>query len=123
MMRFSFPFSAKTVCSLGDKIEGQRAHSPGTGSDCRSFSPLLLLFSLVMFGGHQILDRERFSARESVLKFDLQKIRNAIDQYESDKNRAPNSRQDLLNAHYLREIPVDPIKRNQDWGCSFAPPD
>jgi general secretion pathway protein G len=76
---------------------------------------LLLLFSLVMFGAHRIYDTDVFAAREAVLKFDLQQIRNAIDQYKSDQNHAPNSLPDLVDAQYLKEIPLDPITRRQDW--------
>jgi len=42
-------------------------------------------------------------ARESVLKQDLQTMRQAIDNYTLDKQQAPQSLEDLVEAHYLRE--------------------
>ena len=48
-------------------------------------------------------------ARESVLKQDLTAIRNAIDAYTLDKQKAPQSLQDLVSANYLKEIPEDPM--------------
>jgi general secretion pathway protein G len=54
-------------------------------------------------------------AREAVLKKDLQTMREAIDNYTLDKQTAPQSLQDLVDGHYLRSIPVDPITQTEDW--------
>lgn len=54
-------------------------------------------------------------AREAVLKQDLQTMRQAIDNYTLDKQAAPQSLQDLVDGHYLREIPTDPFTRQKDW--------
>jgi len=54
-------------------------------------------------------------ARESVLKKDLQTMREAIDNYTLDKQQAPQSLQDLVDAGYLRQVPVDPVNRQNDW--------
>ena len=53
-------------------------------------------------------------ARESVLRQDLYVIRSAIDQYTLDKQKAPQSLQDLTSANYLKEIPIDPMTRSAD---------
>ena len=56
------------------------------------------------------------AARESVLKEDLHVIRNAIDSYTMDKQKAPQSLQDLVEAGYLKVIPVDPMTRSaESW--------
>ncbi|HYL94116.1 MAG TPA: prepilin-type N-terminal cleavage/methylation domain-containing protein [Alphaproteobacteria bacterium] len=54
-------------------------------------------------------------AREAVLKEDLYTLRNAIDQYSQDKERAPQSLDDLVSAGYLRVLPKDPFTRLADW--------
>ena len=54
-------------------------------------------------------------ARETVLKKDLQSMREAIDNYTMDKQQAPQSLQDLVDAHYLRNIPNDPMTNTPDW--------
>jgi general secretion pathway protein G len=48
-------------------------------------------------------------AREAVLKEDLFRLRDAIDQFYADKNQYPQSLQDLVSEGYLREIPKDPM--------------
>jgi len=53
-------------------------------------------------------------AKESVLLEDLHVMRNAIDSYTMDKQKAPQSLQDMVEAGYLRKIPVDPFTRSAD---------
>jgi general secretion pathway protein G len=48
-------------------------------------------------------------AREAVLHDDLFNLRNTIQQYTLDKQRAPQSLQDLVTANYIKQIPKDPI--------------
>jgi general secretion pathway protein G len=56
------------------------------------------------------------SAKEAVLKSDLQTMRSAIDSYTEDKQKGPQSLQDLIDDGYLRAIPVDPMtKANDTW--------
>ena len=54
-------------------------------------------------------------AREAVLKQNLFKLRSLITQYGLDKQKAPQSLDDLVQAGYLKEIPVDPITGQRDW--------
>ena len=55
-------------------------------------------------------------AKESVLKNNLFTIRTVIDNYTYDKQKAPQSLQDLVTDGYLREIPVDPmLASSQSW--------
>lgn len=51
-------------------------------------------------------------AKEAVLKEDLHVLRNAIDAYTVDKDKAPQSLDDLVQAGYLKSIPVDPMTRS-----------
>ena len=62
-----------------------------------------------------IYQRSILHARETVLKKDLQTMREAIDNYTYDKQQAPQSLQDLVDGHYLRQIPNDPITNSPDW--------
>ena len=59
-------------------------------------------------------------AREAVLRQDLVTMRQAIDNYTLDKQQAPQSLDELVDAHYLREVPVDPITREKDWVTHFS---
>jgi general secretion pathway protein G len=48
-------------------------------------------------------------SKESVLKSDLFTMRQMIDEYSFDKQKAPQSLQDLVSDGYLREVPRDPM--------------
>ena len=53
-------------------------------------------------------------AREAVLKEDLQTMRAAIDSYTMDKQKAPQSLDDLVQDGYLKAIPEDPMTHAKD---------
>jgi general secretion pathway protein G len=54
------------------------------------------------------------NAKEAVLKEDLHVMRNAIDSYTMDKQKAPQSLDDLVQSGYLREIPKDPMTHSAE---------
>lgn len=54
-------------------------------------------------------------ARESVLRQNLFTLRSVISQYTLDKQKAPQSLEDLVSAGYLKVIPHDPITNQTDW--------
>lgn len=55
-------------------------------------------------------------AKEAVLREDLHTLRTAIDSYTVDKEKAPQSLDDLVQAGYLKAIPNDPMtSRNDTW--------
>ena len=53
-------------------------------------------------------------AKEAVLRQDLKTMRDQIDNYTMDKEKAPQSLQDLVDAGYLRMIPKDPFTNSAD---------
>ena len=53
-------------------------------------------------------------AKEATLKEDLHTMRTAIDSYTVDKEKAPDSLDDLVQAGYLKSIPVDPITSSSE---------
>jgi len=53
-------------------------------------------------------------AREAVLKEDLHVLREAIDSYTMDKQKAPQSLDDLIQDGYLKSIPEDPMTHSKD---------
>jgi general secretion pathway protein G len=54
------------------------------------------------------------SAREAVLKEDLHVMRDAIDSYTMDKQKGPQSLDDLVQSGYLRVVPEDPMTHAKD---------
>jgi len=55
------------------------------------------------------------ATREAVLRDDLNNMRKLIDQYGADKQKLPQSLDDLVSEGYMREIPTDPITGQKDW--------
>jgi general secretion pathway protein G len=53
--------------------------------------------------------------REAVLRDDLYKMRALIDQYAADKQKLPQSLEDLVTGGYMRELPKDPMTGQVDW--------
>ena len=63
-------------------------------------------------------------AREGVLKEDLFRMRDAIDQYYADKGSYPSTLDALVSDGYVRKIPDDPFtKSNSSWQTVPAEPD
>jgi general secretion pathway protein G len=54
------------------------------------------------------------AAREAVLKEDLHVLRTAIDSFTADKQKAPQSLDDLVTEGYLKNIPDDPMTRSKE---------
>ena len=53
-------------------------------------------------------------SREAVLKQDLTTLRESIDKYYGDTGKFPQTLAVLVEKHYIRGIPVDPIAKAAD---------
>jgi general secretion pathway protein G len=53
-------------------------------------------------------------AKEAVLRENLYRLRDLIDQYQSDKGKYPETLETLVTDGYVRKIPVDPIS-GEPW--------
>ena len=62
-------------------------------------------------------------SREAVLKENLFRMRDLIDQYYVDKGQYPPSLETLVEEGYLRKLPEDPVTRGADWTPVYAEPD
>jgi len=58
------------------------------------------------------------ATREAVLRDDLHKMRELIDQFAADKGRLPQSIDELVSEGYMREVPVDPFTSQKDWAIT-----
>ncbi len=59
-------------------------------------------------------------SKETVLRANLQTLRNMIQQYTLDKLAAPSSLEDLVSAGYLREVPDDITGTSTSWELVFC---
>lgn len=60
-------------------------------------------------------DQAMVRAHEAALTQDLSEMNKAIQNYTADKEAAPTSLDDLVQAQYLGRIPNDPITGTPDW--------
>ena len=88
---------------------------------------LLVVISLISILAAMALVNYRngvVRSQESVLKTDLFRMRDAIDQYYADKSKYPASLDALVTDGYMRKIPEDPITKSADtWQTVPAEPD
>jgi general secretion pathway protein G len=88
---------------------------------------LLVVLSLIMILATMGMTQYRSSvilSREAVLKEDLFRMRDGIDQYYADKGRYPSTLDGLVTEGYLRKIPDDPFTRsNSSWQTIPSEPD
>src|SRR5262245_2344791 len=54
-------------------------------------------------------------SREAVLMNNLSTLRTVIDNYTYDKEKAPQSLNDLVSEGYLKKVPLDPIANTDQW--------
>jgi general secretion pathway protein G len=59
--------------------------------------------------------RSIVQSREAVLRQNLFTMRTLISQYTLDKQKAPQSLDDLIQAGYLKIIPIDPMTSQANW--------
>jgi len=88
---------------------------------------LLIVMSIIVILATMGMTQYRQSltyAKEAVLKEDLFRMRDAIDQYYADKNQYPATLDALVSDGYMRAIPEDPFtKSTTTWTTDPAEPD
>lgn len=61
-------------------------------------------------------------SKETALRTSLATMRDAIEQFHADKSRYPESLDELATAHYLRQIPEEPISGSHTHWATLPPP-
>jgi general secretion pathway protein G len=77
---------------------------------------IVILASIAVTSYQQI----QLKAKETILKQDLVQMRKMLDQFSADKERLPQSLEELVEAGYLREVPIDPITENAEWDLEMG---
>jgi len=75
---------------------------------------VMAIIAVLMSVAIPIYNRSITRSKESVLKNNLFTLRNVIDEYTYDKQKAPQSLDDLVSDGYLRQVPIDPITGSAD---------
>jgi len=76
----------------------------------------IILILATISAGHY--EKSVIRAKETTLHTDLKVMRDAIQHYTEDKEAAPSSLDDLVSAHYIQQIPADPMTNAKDWVTS-----
>lgn len=77
---------------------------------------VLTIISILVSIAVPLYQKALLRTKESVLRNNLFTLRTVIDEYTYDKQKAPQSLEDLVRDGYLRQIPSDPItSSNQSW--------
>ena len=77
---------------------------------------VMAIISVLLAIALPIYQKSIIRAKESVLRNNLFTLRTMIDEYTIDKQKAPDTLQDLVSEGYLRQIPQDPITgSDQTW--------
>lgn len=75
---------------------------------------VLTIISIIITIAIPMYQKSLIRAKESVLKNNLFTMRTMIDEYTYDKQKAPQDLRDLVDAGYLRAIPIDPMTGRAD---------
>lgn len=75
---------------------------------------VMAIIAVLMAVAIPIYNRSIIRAKESVLKNNLFTMRTVIDEYTYDKQKAPQTLNDLVSDGYLRQIPIDPMTGTSD---------
>ena len=75
---------------------------------------VMAIIAVLMSVALPIYNRSIIRAKESVLKNNLFTLHTVVDEYTYDKQRAPQTLNDLVSEGYLRQVPIDPITNTAD---------
>lgn len=77
---------------------------------------VMTIISILVSIAVPIYQKVVLRTKETVLRNNLFTLRTVIDEYTYDKQKGPQSLEDLVQAGYLRQIPEDPITgSNTSW--------
>ncbi len=87
---------------------------------------LIVITLIFVLAGMALIQYQKTVTRtkEAVLKEDLFRLRDAIDQYYADKNKYPASLEELVTEKYIRAVPQDPFTQStESWQTVPSEPD
>jgi general secretion pathway protein G len=100
---------------LGIGMLGKAGRQRTLGFTLLELMIVLSIIMILMAVAVPVYNQSIVHSREAVLRQNLFTLRNVISQYTLDKQKAPQSLDDIVQAGYLRTIPVDPMTGTTNW--------
>jgi general secretion pathway protein G len=97
------------------KRRGQQRSSGMRGFTLLEMMIVISIILILMAVALPIYNQSILRSREAVLRQNLFTLRSVISQYTLDKQKAPQSLEDVVQAGYLRQIPNDPMTGQPNW--------
>jgi|ERR1022692_85430 general secretion pathway protein G len=96
-------------------MAGRRKTGRSLGFTLLEMMIVIIIMGILLSIALPIYSQAVVKARESVLRNDLFELRKLISQYTLDKQKAPQSLDDLAQGGYLKTIPKDPMTNEANW--------
>jgi general secretion pathway protein G len=96
----------------GHRKQGRRVQAGFTLLEVLMVAAIIVILATISASRY---DQAMIRAHEAALTQDLSEMNKAIQNYTADKEAAPTSLDDLVQAQYLGRIPNDPMTNQADW--------
>src|SRR5208282_2686770 len=87
----------------------------GAGFTLLEMMIVIVIMGILMSIALPIYNQSLVKSREAVLRQDLFTLRSLISQYTLDKQKAPQSLDDLVQGGYIKVLPKDPMTNEANW--------
>jgi general secretion pathway protein G len=104
-----------TVAALNERFRAARASKRYAGYTLIELIIVMAIISVLLAVAVPFYQKSLLRTKETLLHNNLFTLRQVIDEYTIDKQKAPQSLEDLVNEGYLRAVPLDPITGNNNW--------
>jgi general secretion pathway protein G len=120
MARVANKFGGRVGCAEVHSLQlrgfaYRRGHDRARGFTLLELMIVITLIMILASIAVPAYNQSIIQAREAVLRSNLSTLRNVISQFTLDKQKAPQSLDDIVSAGYLRQIPIDPMTRQTNW--------
>lgn len=96
-------------------MAGRRKMGRSAGFTLLEMMIVIVIMGILMSIALPIYNQSLVHSREAVLRQDLFTLRSLISQYTLDKQKAPQSLDDLVQGGYLKVLPKDPMTNEANW--------
>jgi general secretion pathway protein G len=101
--------SCKRSCALAESPCGKSIARFRAGYTLIELIIVMAIISILLATAVPMYQKSLVRTKESLLKNNIFTLRTVIDEYTFDKQKAPQTLQDLVDQGYLRGVPLDPM--------------